>query len=236
MFTRIVLLCLSTFVMLPGAQAADETTREMFQVTQRFAEAGSREGQFKLAEMYEQGHGTPVDLDKALVWYQKAAEGGHEEARRRVEDWNARQQARAETRRREELARQQAEQRAREQALAAERAAEQERARQEAERLAQEVREREAARRNAEQARREALARREAEKRAAAERARREKEAHALEAAQRRAADQNAAPQQAAVQAPPAETSPKPNADAGSESFEVDPCKTSAARFMSTCR
>lgn len=234
MFRRIVLLCLFTLMALPGAQAADETTRELFEVTQRFAEAGSREGQFKLAEMYEQGQGTPVDLDEALAWYRKAAGAGHEEARRRVENWDARQRAREEERRQAELARQQAQEQAREQALAAERAAEQERAaREEAERRA-----REAARRKAEQERRAAQARREAERQAAAERARREQEARAREAAQRRAAEEKAAA--AEPKAPAPEPAPQrtgtPAAENGGESFEVDPCKTPAARFMSTCR
>lgn len=236
MLKRIVLLCLFTLTGLPGAHA-EETSRELFEVTQRFAEAGSREGQFKLAEMYEEGQGSPVDLDKALAWYRKAAEGGHEEARRRVENWGARQKTRSEARRRAELARQQAEERAREQALAAERAAEQERARLEAERRAQEAREREAARRKAEKERRaaQAKAQREAEKRAAAERARREQE-RAKEAARRQAAEQKSEAQREAVRESPPETVPAPAADAGGETFEVDPCKTPAARFMSTCR
>jgi colicin import membrane protein len=238
MFKRILLLCL--FTAAAGAYAGDDTSKELFEVTQRFAEAGSREGQFKLAEMYEQGRGTPVDLDKARLWYRKAAEGGHEEARRRLDNWDARQEARAQRRREEALAREQAEERARQEALAAKRRAEaQERARLEAERRANEAREKAArekaaARKRAERERQQAQARREAERRAqAAEQARRAAE-------QQRQAAQRARAQEAATDA--ASDKPVPQAGDGrdkrdkEESFEVDPCKSSAARFMSTCR
>lgn len=235
MLPRTILFCVLTLVAAPGAIAADRTMEELFEVAQRFANAGSKEGQFKLAEMYEEGRGTQVDLDKALEWYGKAARGGHAEALRRVENWESRQAARAEKRRQAELERQQAQQQAREKALAAQRAEEERRARIDAERRAREAREQEAAR-EAERQRREAQAqaRREAERRAAAEKARRE--AQAAREAQRRATEKaqaagtpNSAPEPARA--------PKPagGADA-SESFEVDPCKTPAARFMSTCR
>lgn len=233
MFKRILLLYLFTAAI--GVYAGDDPSKELFEVTQRFAEAGSREGQFKLAEMYEEGRGTPVDLDKARMWYRKAADGGHAEARRRLDDWDARQQARAEKGRQAALAKQQTEERARQEALAAKRRAEeQEHARIEAERRAKAAREEQAARQRAERERQaaEARARREAEKRAAAEKARRAAELQQAQEAQSR---------QAAGKAAAGGDSEKPSTDAANdggkeESFEVDPCKTSAARFMSTCR
>ena len=152
MFKRFLLLCLLTAT--AGAHAADEHVSEMFKVTQRFAEAGSKEGQFKLADMYEQGRGTPVNLEKARLWYEKAAGQGHAEARNRLDNWDARQAERERKRKEAELARQRAEERARQEAIAAKKRAEaKKREELEARKRAEEARARKAARQRAERER-----------------------------------------------------------------------------------
>ena len=42
-----------------------------FYWTQRAAEHGDRDGQFNLAYFYEEGIGTPVNMEKAKHWYKK---------------------------------------------------------------------------------------------------------------------------------------------------------------------
>ena len=44
------------------------------------AEQGQMDGQFHLAEMYQQGEGVPKDSQEAFKWYKLAAEQGHEAA------------------------------------------------------------------------------------------------------------------------------------------------------------
>ena len=46
------------------------------------AEQGDQEAWYKLENMYYRGEGVKKDTAEAAKWYQKAAEQGHEEARR----------------------------------------------------------------------------------------------------------------------------------------------------------
>ncbi len=46
----------------------------------RFADYGDKDSQFIIAQAYEKGLHTPVNLKKALAFYKKAAENGHLEA------------------------------------------------------------------------------------------------------------------------------------------------------------
>ena len=41
------------------------------------AEDGDLEAQLRLAQRYQRGSGTAVDLEKAFYWFSQAAEGGH---------------------------------------------------------------------------------------------------------------------------------------------------------------
>jgi len=41
------------------------------------AEKGEVDSQYKLASMYQFGNGTPIDLEEAIKWYEKAADRGH---------------------------------------------------------------------------------------------------------------------------------------------------------------
>jgi cell division septation protein DedD len=44
------------------------------------AEAGNADAQFNLGQAYKLGRGVPVDARQAQIWYQKAAQQGHEQA------------------------------------------------------------------------------------------------------------------------------------------------------------
>ena len=62
------------------------TTRKLFAGT---AEPPNREtpiAQYNLGHMYEQGHGVGRDRVEAAKWYSLAAEQGHDEARKRLDD------------------------------------------------------------------------------------------------------------------------------------------------------
>lgn len=212
---RIVPLLLLPLLLGPGVLAAQDEAhwQQLFSINQRFAEAGSKEGQFKLAEMYEEGRGTAVDLAAARKWYEKAAKQGHADAQQRINEWEGRQASRAaDARKRAE------EERIHRETLAAQKRQEEQR------------RELEQKRAQEEKARQTALKRAEAEK--------------ARQAVQKRV-DQAKARQALAKPTPPVqEPAPLPAAPSEKavaeqverDSFESDPCKTSAARFMSTCR
>jgi TPR repeat protein len=50
----------------------------------RAAGLGSPRAMFYLGVMYENGHGVPRDLAQARTWFEKAAAGGHEGAKARL--------------------------------------------------------------------------------------------------------------------------------------------------------
>jgi len=50
---------------------------EFMQVLQEAAELGSPEAQHEMAKLYERGEGVQQDINKAITWYQKAAEQGY---------------------------------------------------------------------------------------------------------------------------------------------------------------
>ena len=52
-----------------------------FMMYEAAAKRGHMHGQFKLAQFYEQGKGTPQSITKAKVWYLKSYKQGHEEAK-----------------------------------------------------------------------------------------------------------------------------------------------------------
>ena len=67
------------------ASAQQEHWESVFDFQLKVAKMGSLSGQFRVAEMYEEGRGVDRDLQKALEWYEKASLQGHKEAARRIE-------------------------------------------------------------------------------------------------------------------------------------------------------
>jgi len=65
---------------LEGGLSVDEDTYQGFHWARKAAVAGHLFGQTKLAQCYEQGHGTEVNIDRAIKWYKKAAESDDAEA------------------------------------------------------------------------------------------------------------------------------------------------------------
>jgi TPR repeat protein len=53
---------------------------KMFYWLSLSAEQDFVQGQSNLAECYEKGYGTSIDMDKAIYWYEKAARQGYREA------------------------------------------------------------------------------------------------------------------------------------------------------------
>jgi len=244
-----------SFLALPPVQAETDPLVSLFNFQLRMAEGGNVKAMMKVGRMYENGEGTPRDYAKALEMYRRAqalGDPGAAAAIRRVEAKRRGKPARAKpparkqaaqpasrvatqpAKARQEAARKAAQEKARREAAA--RKAAQEKARREAaaRRAAQEKARREAAARKAaqEKARREAAARK-----AAQEKARREAAARraAQEKADRIASANTASP--TADRAP--ETRAAPAADAAereTKTFSSDPCKTRAARFLSSCK
>ena len=223
-------------VLMAHAVHADEgTMKSLFQFQQQMADSGSVEALMKLGRMYEEGHGTARDLNKAVEMYEKAAARGHQQgaieakrirldqqrriraskeaSKRRIREEQARRQAEidrqraAEQAQKEAIARQQAEEKARRDAIARQRALE--------------------------NARREALARKRAQDKAQRERIAQQR----AERARREAlARQRAADAQQQVQTGTSintAESIQPNEDS---SFKADPCKSKAARLMTICK
>ena len=98
---------------------------KLFQVQSQIASGGSAGAQYSLGEMYEQGLGTPEDLQKAYEWYEKAAEKGDVRAKHKLAsrasgaaDESARTQAELAEATAEDKKRAAAEEKARQQRLA----------------------------------------------------------------------------------------------------------------------
>lgn len=72
----IFLLFTSGLQALPDVQV----TPAEFKAYQKAAELGNADAQYNLADSYEFGFGTPIDLEKAFYWYTQAAKQGHPEA------------------------------------------------------------------------------------------------------------------------------------------------------------
>ncbi len=54
--------------------------KEAFSWFKRAAKLGNAQAQVELAELYDAGEGVTQDTEQAVIWYEKAAEQGHEEA------------------------------------------------------------------------------------------------------------------------------------------------------------
>jgi len=71
---------LVSLLIFSGAMFADDqldgVSKSLFKVQLELAKGGSAQGQFYVGEMYEQGLGTPKDIDKAKEWFRKSAAQG----------------------------------------------------------------------------------------------------------------------------------------------------------------
>ena len=236
---RYLILFFLLFMVQLG-HAEEDPMKSLFQFQQQMANNGSVEALMKLGRMYEEGQGTPRDLNKAMEMYQKAADRGHEQGSIEVKRIKREQQARiraeieaksqrlkqeqaqrqAEKVRRKNLAKQKAKETARREAIAKQRAKEQARRKAIAKQRAKQ------------QARRDALAKQQAK-----EQARRE----AIEKQRAKQQARQAAREKATVTTEPAE----PTNDSASEDstqqtkderFKADPCQGPAAKLMTICK
>ena len=227
-----VLVLLVTLCLCPAAygepDSKDVQDAELrFSIQMTSALNNDPKAQFLVAEMYEQGAGTPQNLRMAHLWYTKSANQKYAPAIAKLASWGGeKKQTEAAQARAEEQKRRQAE---------AEAAA--------------------ATAAKAAQARAEEQKRRQAEAEAAAATAAKASQARAEEQKRRQAEAEAAAvaaikAAQAAETAPvakekPSETSrpkdkPKSTADKNAgkadAEFKANPCKTPTAKFTSTCQ
>ena len=80
---------LHTVAMAQTPSEDQEILRSMFVFNSKMASQGNPQAQFKIAEMYEFGRGTDLNLDKSLLWYQKSAKGGNAQAIAKLESVQA---------------------------------------------------------------------------------------------------------------------------------------------------
>lgn len=87
---------------LQPALAGDDMWEGVFTYQKKMADYGNPEAQVKLGEMYEEGHGTEQDYEKARQWYQKAVDQGYEPAKNKLVKLELRKQKEAEAKKRAE--------------------------------------------------------------------------------------------------------------------------------------
>jgi len=87
-FTSLILFLLGSQATL----AVDDMWDSVFAYQKKMADYGNAEAQHKLGEMYEEGHGTEQDFDKALEWYQRAAAQGYAPASKKIDQVRLRKQ------------------------------------------------------------------------------------------------------------------------------------------------
>lgn len=81
----IVILSWMAFVVSGGVGAADQVD---VQTVRQKAEQGDAEAQFTLGQMYAKGQVVKRDYAQARQWYQKAAEQGHADAQKALDNLN----------------------------------------------------------------------------------------------------------------------------------------------------
>jgi colicin import membrane protein len=238
-------ICLAAPAFSQAANSNEQDAEVRFGIKLTAALNNDREAQFLVAQMYEQGAGTPQNLRMAHLWYTKSAKQGYAPAVEKLDNWEkARQeseslaQARAEQQKRRQAETEAAAKTAREEAAAKaarERAEEQKRRQAEA-----------AAAATAKTAREEAAAK--AARERAEEQKRRQAEAAAAATAAKAASEEAAKTAKASEPAPvvkdvqsgqpkdkPKEATAK-SAEKSSEEFRANPCNTPTAKFTSICQ
>ena len=88
-----VLVLLAALCVLPAAYGqsdAKETqdAEQRFNIEMTAALNNEPEAQFRVAEMYEKGSGTPQNLRMAHLWYLKSANQGYEPAVKKLINWD----------------------------------------------------------------------------------------------------------------------------------------------------
>lgn len=107
---RYLLLLLAAVLLVPAAQAQDQTGptslrspqarmvdgylaygqfkmgryAQAFEIWQRLAEEGDADAAFQLGVMLEDGRGQPADLEQALTYYRQASDAGSQRAAHRL--------------------------------------------------------------------------------------------------------------------------------------------------------
>lgn len=218
-----MVLATAIFLAAPALSQAANTNEQdaevRFGIQLTAALNNNREAQFLVAQMYEQGVGTPQNLRMAHLWYTKSAKQGYAPAVEKLDNW---EKARQES---ESLAQERAEQQKRRQAEA------------EAAAAAKAAREEAAARAAREQRAAEEQKRRQAEAAATAA------------AATAKAASEEAVKPVKTSEPPPVakdaqsgqpkdkpkETAAK-SAEKSTEEFRANPCNTPTAKFTSICQ
>ncbi len=248
--TKIIRTCGILLVALSlgtaNADTVSQAQAKLFQVQLHLAKTGDPNGEFYVGEMYQQGLGTPRNLEAAHKWYEKSAAQGNLQAKNELAEWSLVLKSELQAKKRAEaaaLAETKAAQEARLRAQAAAQAAALARKRAAAERVKQ-MEEAEAAAKKLKRERAEAVARarERARAQAAAMQARKlaqekaqaeaRKHAAAIAAAKNRA---NAEALARAKKVMVTDTSSHPKAKSHELHFSPDPCKGPAAQFLSTC-
>ena len=75
----LLFITVAVFVVMAVRSGTGKAKRDFLQ-TCDLAEKGYPAGMYLLACYYREGHGTDVDMDKALYWLQKAADKNHPKA------------------------------------------------------------------------------------------------------------------------------------------------------------
>jgi hypothetical protein len=207
-------ICLAAPAFSQAANSNEQDAEVRFGIKLTAALNNDREAQFLVAQMYEQGAGTPQNLRMAHLWYTKSAKQGYAPAVEKLDNW---EKARQES---ESLAQERAEQQKRRQAEATAATA----------KAAREEAAAKAARERAEEQKR-----RQAEAAAAATAAK-----AASEEAAKTAKASEPAPVVKDVQSGQPKDKPKEatakSAEKSSEEFRANPCNTPTAKFTSICQ
>ncbi len=82
--TRILVLLIALVAMPSMADDLANSYVKLFQVQVQLAQSGNASALYSLGKMHEQGMGTPVDLDQAYNWYEKAASKGDIRAKHKL--------------------------------------------------------------------------------------------------------------------------------------------------------
>lgn len=82
---KTLLSALLLLAAVTSAQAED-VQHSLYNFQLKMAERGHAEAAFNVAQMNEEGRGTPRDISKALEWYKLAAAKGQPEAAQKVKE------------------------------------------------------------------------------------------------------------------------------------------------------
>jgi colicin import membrane protein len=220
-FLVILCLCPASYGQSDSKDAQDAELRFSIQMTS--ALNNDPKAQFQIAEMYEQGTGTPQNLRMAHLWYTKSANQKYAPAIKKLASWGSeKQQTEAARERAEEQKRRQAEAEATATAKAARERAEEQKRR---------------------QAEAEATATAKAARERAEEQKRRQAEAAgatttAVKAAQAAETVPTAKEKQSETNRPKDKSkgAAEKSAEKGVVEFKANPCNTPTAKFTSTCQ